>query len=161
MQTAKVRDSWAERLCALINQPFEKIGPTSYESQVAEADLDWRVAASKRQRLYVEANVIGYVRVAEAKKIGVYTAFEIQVRTNMAFLFDGRTDFVVYRRFSDFSNLSRALMPFLPLKRPELPYIPTRVYKERFSGAVLEVDVGCALFERAELFSFSGEEIGV
>ncbi len=145
-QTAKARNAWVQRICAVLDLRIDLPGPTNEECEIAAASMDWREAASKRQRLFVEASVGTCVRLMEAKKTSVYTAYEVKVHTNASFLFDGKTDFVVYRRYSDFTMLSKSLMLFLPVKRPALPYIPPRVYKERFSAAVLEVSCSCSVF---------------
>jgi hypothetical protein len=55
----------------------------------------------------------------------------------------------VQSRYSDFAALSKSLRMYLPHAHPELPYVPSRVYRERFSGGILEA----SLFLRLCLFA--------
>jgi hypothetical protein len=82
--------------------------------------------------------VVGWCRREEADKKGQFTAFEVQVRTNASFLFDDQTVFSAHRRYSDFAELVKLLAPYRRPEMLQLPYIPPRHYKQRFSGALLE-----------------------
>jgi hypothetical protein len=55
--TRHIRDTWARRIAALLNVPFEEMGPTTEETQRREASLDFREAMAKRQRIYVQVCV--------------------------------------------------------------------------------------------------------
>ncbi len=136
--TRRIRDAWGRRVAASVGLPYVEVGPTSDEATRQQASLDFRAAMTKRQRIYVQAVAVGWARKEEPDKPGQFTAFEVRVRTNASFLFDDQTEFSVFRRFTDFSDLAAHLVPYRKPGMGEAPFIPPRHYKKRFSGALLE-----------------------
>ena len=103
-----------------------------------QASIEWKEAMTKRQKIYVDAKVSRWKRVQDELKGTPFTVFEVNVKTNAAYMFENRTEFSVSHRYTDFLKLSKDMLVYLrPIGAPT-PFMPPRGYTNRFSGAILE-----------------------
>ena len=128
---------WAPQLSVIIGVPYERPQKTTQETQRLGASKLWREATMLQQPLFVNVRVPRWERKVEDLKDDSYTAFEVHVETNASFLFNGHTQFSIYRRYKEFIRLAEALAPYLETGQ-KAPREPPRKIVGRFSGAVIE-----------------------